>query len=121
MRPDQQTVPTRAVATKANPSHGDPPPERGVAVSERNVYDKGMTPPRFDTLEAARRLQEEGGFDETQAHVLVGLVAGGMEDSLATKADLARTEAALSDDLNRVETAIRGDMRKLETSLRDDM
>ena len=65
--------------------------------------------PKFDTLEASDRLREEGGFDETQARALVGLVASGMGDTLATKADLASAGAALIDDLNRVEIVLRGD------------
>ena len=121
MRPAKQAVPTRAVAIKDEPSHREPPSESSVAVSARSEYDNGMTFPKFDTLEASDRLREEGGFDETQARALVGLVASGMGDTLATKADLASTGAALIDDLNRVEIVLRGDMGKLETTLRSDM
>ena len=39
----------------------------------------------FDTLKAATRLQEEAGFDETKARVLVSTFAEGMVENLATK------------------------------------
>ena len=54
----------------------------------------------FDTLKAARRLQDEAGFDEKQAAVLVSTFAEGLTENLATKADLARGL-----------TAVRGEMR----------
>ncbi len=53
----------------------------------------------FDTLKAARRLRDEGGFDERQAAILLK----GMDETLATKVDLEKTEAAL-----------RGQMRAFE-------
>ena len=43
----------------------------------------------FDTLRAATRLQEEAGFDETTARVLVSTFAEGMVENLATKDDIA--------------------------------
>lgn len=57
----------------------------------------------FDTLRAARRLRDEGGFDERQAAILVDTFAEGMGETLATKADLEKTE-----------TSLRGQMRELE-------
>ena len=57
----------------------------------------------FDTLRAARRLRDEGGFDETQAAILVDTFAEGMGETLATKADLKETE-----------TLLQGHMRELE-------
>ena len=44
----------------------------------------------FDTLKAARRLQDEAGFDEKQAAVLVSTFAEGVTENLATKTDLAQ-------------------------------
>ena len=49
----------------------------------------------FDTLKAARRLQDEAGFDEKQAAVLVSTFAEGISENLATKADLTNEGAAL--------------------------
>lgn len=50
----------------------------------------------FDTLRAARRLRDEGGFDEKQAAILVATFAEGMGESLATKADLERLEQRMT-------------------------
>ncbi len=68
----------------------------------------------FDTLRAARKLRDEGGFDERQAAILVDTFAEGMTETLATKADLESTEAALRSDLEKTETSLRGEMRELE-------
>ena len=57
----------------------------------------------FDTLRAARRLRDEAGFDERQAGILVDTFAEGMTETLATKADLDKTE-----------TRLQGQMRELE-------
>lgn len=57
----------------------------------------------FDTLMAARRLRDEAGFDERQAGILVDTFAEGMTETLATKADLDKTE-----------TRLQGQMRELE-------
>ncbi len=43
----------------------------------------------FDTLRAATRLQEEAGFSEQQARVLISTIADGMNENLATKDDIA--------------------------------
>ena len=82
----------------------------------------------FDTLRAARRLRNEGGFDERQAGILVDTFAEGMTETLATKADLEKTETslradldALRGDLEKTETALRADLEKTETALRADL
>ncbi len=71
----------------------------------------------FDTLRAARKLRDEGGFDEKQAAILVDTFAEGMGETLATKADLE----VLRGDLEKTETALRGDLEKTETALRGDI
>ena len=68
----------------------------------------------FDTLRAARRLRDEGGFDEKQAGILVATFAEGIGESLATRMDLEKTETALRSDLEKMETALRSDLEKLE-------
>ena len=86
----------------------------------------------FDTLRAARRLRDEGGFDERQAAILVDTFAEGMTETLATKADLESTEgslraeiekseAALRNYLEKSEAALRGDLEKTETALRGEL
>ena len=49
----------------------------------------------FDTLRAARRPRAEGGFDEKQAAILVDTFSERTGETLATKVDLEKTEAAL--------------------------
>ena len=71
----------------------------------------------FDTLRAARKLRDEGGFDERQAAILVDTFAEGMTETLATKADLE----LLRGDLEKTEASLRGDLEKTEASLRTEM
>ena len=68
----------------------------------------------FDTLRAARRLRDEGGFDEKQAGILVATFAEGMSEGLASKADLEKLESALRSDMEKLESALRSDIEKLE-------
>ena len=82
----------------------------------------------FDTLRAARKLRDEGGFDERQAAILVDTFAEGMTETLATKADLESTEGALRAEIEKSEAALRGDietlrgdLEKTEASLRSEM
>ena len=89
----------------------------------------------IDTLKAATRLREEGGFDERQATALVATFADGFMENLATKddvehlrGDVEKLEVSLRGDIDhlrgdveKLETSLRGDMEKLETSLRGDM
>ena len=71
----------------------------------------------FDTLKAATRLREEGGFSEKQATELVATFADGFVENLATKDDVEH----LRGDMEKLETSLREDMGKLETSLRGDL
>ena len=82
----------------------------------------------FDTLKAATRLREEGGFSEKQATELVATFADGFVENLATKddvehlrGDVEKLEVSLRGDVEKLETSLRGDMEKLEASLRGDM
>lgn len=56
----------------------------------------------FDTLKAARRLQEEGGFDERQARGIVATFSEGMFDNLATKQDLNELRQELKAEIGSV-------------------
>ena len=62
----------------------------------------------FDTLRAARKLRDEGGFDEKQAAILVDTFAEGMGETLATKADLE----VLRGDLEKTEDRAKGRPRE---------
>ena len=70
----------------------------------------------FDTLEASKRLREDG-FDEEQANALVHAFAGTLLQGLATRHDVAR----LGDDLKHVVESIRRDMANMGESIRKDM
>ena len=67
----------------------------------------------FDTLKAATRLQEEAGFDETKARVLVSTFAEGMVENLATKDDIA----ALRGEMKQVDASLRGEISKVQERL----
>ncbi len=60
----------------------------------------------FDTLKAARRLQDEAGFDEKQASVLVSTFAEGVTENLATKSNLKNTEARLRAEMRELEQRV---------------
>ena len=66
----------------------------------------------FDTLKAATRLQNEAGFNEKQARVLVATFAEGIGENLATKEDVAalRSEMATKEDV----AALRSEMATKE-------
>ena len=76
----------------------------------------------FDTLKAATRLQNEAGFNEKQARVLVATFAEGIGENLATKDDVAmlRSEMATKEDV----AILRGEMAVLRNDvamLRNEM
>lgn len=71
----------------------------------------------FDTLKAARQLQDEAGFNETQASVLVSTIAQGLGENLATKDDLAREIAAVRGEIAVSRTGFLADMRAFEHRL----
>ena len=60
----------------------------------------------FDTLKAARRLQDEAGFDEKQASVLVSTFAEGVTENLATKTDLTNEAAAIRAEMRGLEERV---------------
>ena len=87
----------------------------------------------FDTLKAATRLQEEAGFKENQARVLVATFAEGIVENLATKQDLVplatkadlaalrEDYAKLRGDLEKIELSLRGEITKLRGALRGEI
>ena len=90
----------------------------------------------FDTLKAATRLQEEAGFDETKARVLVSTFAEGMVENLATKDDIAglrrefaglrREFAGLRREFGGLATkeelaTLRGEMKQMDANLRGEI
>ena len=76
----------------------------------------------FDTLKAATRLQEEAGFDETKARVLVSTFAEGMVENLATKDDIAGLRREIATLATKEElAALRDEMHQMGAGLRDEM
>ena len=80
----------------------------------------------IDTLKAATRLREEGGFDEQQATALVATFADGFVENLATKDDVEKLEVSLRGDIDHLRGDVehlRGDVEKLEkkVALRTDL
>ena len=82
----------------------------------------------FDTLKAALRLQNEAGFDEHQARILVATFAEDFGEDLATRDGLAQTETTLRSDMKKMEATLRGeievlraDMEKMEVALRGEI
>ena len=90
----------------------------------------------FDTLKAATRLQEEAGFDETKARVLVSTFAEGMVENLATKDDIAglrrefaglrREFGGLRREFTTLATkeelaTLRGEMKQMDANLRGEI
>ena len=81
-------------------------------------------PVAFDTLKAAKRLQDEAGFSEKQAGVLVSTLAEGVGENLATKADIEAESHALRSEMQARDerllaelAAIRSEMREREQRL----
>ncbi len=75
----------------------------------------------FDTLKAARRLQDEAGFNETQASVLVSTIAQGLGENLVTKGDLTREIAAVRGETSAIRgeiAAIRGEIAAVRAEMR---
>ncbi len=86
-----------------------------------------MTDIAFDTLKMAQGLKDSG-MEAKQAESVVILVQDAINERVATKADLAKTENTLRGDMEKMETSLRGDienlrgdMEKMETSLRHEM
>ncbi len=79
-----------------------------------------MTDIAFDTLKMAQGLKDSG-MEAEQAEAVVILVQDAINERVATKADLAKTENTLRGDMEKMETSLRGDMEKMETSLRHEM
>ena len=64
-----------------------------------------MTTAVFDTLKAARQL-EDAGIETRQAEAIVSTMAKAFDDSVATKADLA----ALKADLQQVKAELKAEL-----------
>ena len=74
----------------------------------------------FDTHRFVKRLTE-CGFTERQAETLADEQVALLNGNLATKADIAKVEAALKADIAKVEAALKADIAKVEAALKADI
>ncbi len=95
-----------------------------VSNSEESVV--GMNNATFDTYAAASELQAHG-FTEDQAVATVSMVRNAMNESVATKADIAQLEsriqtynARLESRMETLESRMKADYAQLESSMKSD-
>jgi hypothetical protein len=67
------------------------------------------------------RAFERGGIARDAAEAIATEVFDAIHENVATKQDLARTEAALRADLERTEAALRADLARVDAALRADL
>ena len=82
-----------------------------------------MTTLAFDTLRAAKLLQQ-AGFDESQAEAVVTTVGDALTENVATKADLTQVEAALKTEIAEVKadlTEVKADLTRVEAALKTEI
>lgn len=60
----------------------------------------------FDTMATAQRLRDSG-IEERQAEAITNAIKDGVTGGVATKADLARVEAALKTDIAGLESELK--------------
>ncbi|MDE2666450.1 MAG: DUF1640 domain-containing protein [Acidobacteriota bacterium] len=68
-----------------------------------------MTTAVFDTLQAARQL-EDAGIENKQAEAIVTTMAKAFDDSVATKADLTALKAELKADIQQVKADLKAEL-----------
>ena len=75
-----------------------------------------MTAAVFDTLTAARQL-EDAGIENKQAEAIVTTMAKAFDDSVATKSDLAAVRA----DLDAVKAELKADIQQVKADLKTEL
>jgi hypothetical protein len=60
---------------------------------------------------------EEAGIERGKAEIMATAIARFVEGSVATKADLDRSEAALTSDIGRVEAALKADVAAVKADV----
>ena len=76
-----------------------------------------MTTAVFDTLKASRKLKA-AGMDEAHAEAIVQSMAEAFEDTVATKADIARLEASTKADIATVKAELKTEIAELKADLK---
>ena len=81
----------------------------------------------FDTLKAAKSLQD-AGFETRQAEAVVGMVTYALSEGLATKEDVRDLKSSLQSNIDALDVKIdaldvriEADMRDLKSSVKADM
>ena len=74
----------------------------------------------FDTLKAAKSLQD-AGFETRQAEAVVGMVTHALSEGLATKEDVRDLKSSVKADVRELESSVAADMRELQSSIDTDM
>ena len=74
-------------------------------------------PVAFDTLKAAKRLQDEAGFSEKQAGVLVSTLAEGVGENLATKADIEAEARALRSEMQAMDERMQAEFKAVRSEM----
>lgn len=75
-----------------------------------------MTTAVFDTLQAARQL-EDAGIETRQAEAIVTTMAKAFDDSVATKSDLAAVRA----NLDAVKADLKADIQQFKADLKAEL
>ena len=79
-----------------------------------------MASATFDTLHAAKALTA-AGFAPPQAEAITDTIREAFTESVATKADIARLEAAMSADIAEVKAELKADIAEVKAELKADI
>lgn len=74
----------------------------------------------FDTLKAAKSLQD-AGFEALQAEAVVGMVTYALSEGLATKEDVRDLKSSINGDMRDLKSSTNVDMSDLKSSINVDM
>ncbi len=79
-----------------------------------------MASATFDTLHAAKALTA-AGFEAQQAEAITDTIREAFTESVATKADIAGLEAAVTADIAEVKAELKADIAGLEAAVTADI
>ena len=79
-----------------------------------------MASATFDTLHAAKALTA-AGFEAHQAEAITDTIREAFTESVATKADLAGLEAAMSTDIAKVKAELQAEIGAVKAELKADI
>ena len=79
-----------------------------------------MTTAGFDTLKASDNLKA-AGIEAKQAEAIVHTMAGAFEETVATKADLAKLESSVKTDMANLKAELKAEIAEVRTELKQDI